>query len=241
MGLTGSAASSGPTSSRTRCPCVPQRGSVVARRFCRPSHAASAEQPPALSRRQWAPGARQAARRHRARRLWRSGAAGSLPHARPVLDAAARGGGRECPSGQDRAADSAIRTASARSSSARSGMRSAPRVTAPPRLCRKPPCSAWRRRRASDQPRRASALPSPAERWKRVWLCRTRPSPARAACRAERGHARRRRARRALRRRSIRSEPRGRRSTTPSSSPRPRTRSSSSISTPRMSAWSMSG
>ena len=65
-------------------------------------------------------------------------------------------------------------------------------------------------------------------------------APFGGICRAERGHARQPSRKTTLKRRSIRSAPRGRRSTTPSSSPRPRMRSSSSISTPRMSVWSMS-
>ena len=60
--------------------------------------------------------------------------------------------------------------------------------------------------------------------------------PSRAATRAARRHRGC-----GARARLIRSAPRARRSTTPSSSPRPRMRSSSLTSTPRMSASSMSG
>ena len=84
------------------------------------------------------------------------------------------------------------------------------------------------------------AIPGAIGRPKRLWLRRSRASPARAhsPSRARICAAPSRKT--MLTGRSIRLEPRGRRSTTPSSSPRPRMRSSSSISTPRMSAWSMS-
>ena len=62
------------TSSPTRCRSAPR--AATSRSKASPAcHAAPAEQPPALSLRQWPAGARQAARRRRARGLWRSRAA----------------------------------------------------------------------------------------------------------------------------------------------------------------------
>ena len=177
----------GPDFVKDALPVRAQRGSVVAGRLRRPSHAASAEQPPALSHRQWPPGARQAARRHGARRLRRSRAARPLPPAGPVLDAAARRGGRERPSRQDRAEiprSERHPLAHHRRAQGHAWRRGSPRYRVP--VASSPGAH------GAAEPRRNVVSPGPtaARRQSRIRLRRDRASAARSAFRAERRHAR---------------------------------------------------
>ena len=79
------------------------RGADRGRGLRRAADAASADEPSAISRRQWPPGARQAARGIGPRRLWRPRAERASSHAGAVPDAPARGSRRQRAPGQDRA------------------------------------------------------------------------------------------------------------------------------------------